>query len=240
MKEYLGLPRLRRRPRKRHGWPEPTLTDGQLRSAWRVIGLLLEYPDEPLYAALGELRHASATLPPAVAEPLTRALDAMAGRSLLDLQMDFVDTFDTTRRCALHLTYFAFGETRKRGIALVRFKQAFRRAGLEVTADELPDHLAVVLDFGASGDPAVAWRLLNDHRAGIEILHLGLERRGSLFTDVVEALRATLPTLEGDQRQAVADLLAQGPPDEEVGLDGYALDPLLNPHPAHDPEALEV
>ncbi len=40
--------------------------------------------------------------------------------------------------------------------------------------DELPDHLAVLLEFGATADPAAAWDLLLQHRAGVELLRLAL------------------------------------------------------------------
>ena len=39
-----------------------------------------------------------------------------------------------------------------RGMALLRIKQDFRAAGLEIGSDELPDHLPVVLEFGAAHD----------------------------------------------------------------------------------------
>lgn len=230
MKADLGLPRPRRLQARRVT-AEPTLAPDQLRTAWQLISLALEYPDEPFMAALPELRAAAAGLPEPVAAPLERLFAVMAERRLLDLQADFVAIFDTTRKCALHLTYYSSGETRKRGIALVQFKQAYRKAGVEVTDAELPDHLAVVLEFGARTDQATCWKLLNDHRAGIEILQLGLTDRDSIWAEAITALRATLPELSGDQREVVAQLLAEGPPDEDVGLDGYALDPQLNPHP---------
>ena len=50
---------------------------------------------------------------------------------LRQLQEDYVETFDHTRRCALYLTYFAYGDTRRRGQALVAFKEAYRAAGVE-------------------------------------------------------------------------------------------------------------
>ena len=48
-------------------------------------------------------------------------------RPLPELQADYVETFDTRRRCNLFLTYFAHGDTRKRGMALLRFKQTYLR-----------------------------------------------------------------------------------------------------------------
>ena len=96
----------------------------------------------------------------------------------VELQEEYVDTFDVTRKCSLHLTYFTQGDTRKRGVALVEFKQAYRKAGVEFDTDaELPDHLCVVLEFGAVQDWATAWHLLIRHRVGIEVLRAGLAQR---------------------------------------------------------------
>lgn len=223
-------------PRRRH--PAPTLDEPALRTAWQAISLLVGYPDERLLDLLPALRAASAELPDAVGTPLLGLIAHLDAGDPRAVRTAYVDTFDTTRKCALHLTYYAFGETRKRGIALVQFKQAYRRAGLQVTESELPDHLGVLLEFGATGDVGVAWKLLNDHRAGIELLHLALERRESPWAGAIAALRATLPPLDGSQADAVARLLAEGPPSEDVGLDAYSLDPRLNPHPADD-ELLE-
>ena len=126
---------------------------------------------------------------------------------------------------------------------MVQFKQAYRKAGVEFDPqgldqddDELPDHLCVVLQFGAEVDPAGGWRLLNDHRAGVEMLRIALSDKGSAWHDLVLALVATLPELKGEDEEKVAALIAQGPPSEEVGLDlqPYAMDPRLNPRPGDD------
>ena len=225
---------LARRPHRRH--PAPTVAESDLRIAWQCLSLVLDHPSETLKGQLPLIAEAASGLPVAVGQPLGRLVAHLAASDLDVLQRDYMATFDVTRKCALHLTYYAFGDTRKRGIALVQFKQAYRRAGLLVTEDELPDHLCVLLEFGASSDVGVAWKLLNDHRAGIELLQLALDARPSPWADAITSLRATLPPLDGTQAEAVAKLLADGPPGEEVGMDAYALDPLLNPHPAADAE----
>ena len=163
--------------------------------------------------------------------PLGSFLDHVASQPLEDVQRAYVETFDHTRKCCLYLTYFTFGDTRRRGVALVQFKQAYRKAGLDLTEQELPDHLGVVLEFGATADVDGAWKLLNDHRAGIEMLRLALADRHSPWEQVLVALAATLPELDGEGVDAVRRLVEQGPPQEEVGLEGYALDPRLNAQP---------
>lgn len=198
--------------------------------AHRVAGLLLEYPSAELVALVPGLRAALDELPPGTAEPLRRTVEHVAATPLGELEAQYVETFDLRRRCSLYLTYYAYGDTRRRGVALVEFKQAYRAAGLEASDDELPDHLAVVLEFASGMDPvarASGLRLLLAHRAGLELLRLALLDAGSPWGGAVAAVCATLPPLDGDERTAVARLAAEGPPDEEVGLDG-ALDPTLH------------
>jgi len=223
--------------RNRH--PVPRLRDRDLATTWQVVSVLLDYPTEVWHERLPVLGDAVASLPAPVRDPLQAFLRTASATPVGELQRDYVETFDVTRRGCLYLTYFAHGDTRKRGLALVQFKQAYRRAGVELEADELPDHLAVVLEFGASYDKDTAWQLLNDHRAGIEVLRMALADRGSPWHDVVSALVATLPELRGEDADKLAVLVAQGPPAEEVGLDlaPYALDPRLNPRPS---EAVEL
>lgn len=211
----------------------PALEAAELADSWQVVSLLLDYPDDVLLDRIPVLQQVVGELPGPVAEPLERLLTHLASTPLGTLQRDYVETFDVTRKCCLHLSYFTHGDTRKRGVALVQFKQAYRRLGLELGDEELPDHLCVLLEFGALHDADTAWKLLNDHRVGIELLHRALKRADSPWTDGIRALRTTLPELAGDDERALAALIAQGPPSEEVGLDSspYSIDPRLNPQP---------
>lgn len=217
---------------RRHRGAQPGLGERELVDTWQVVSLLLDYPDAVLVERVPMLREVVATLPEAQREPLVEVLDTLERVDLGTLQREYVDTFDVTRRCSLHLTYFTNGDTRRRGVALVEFKQAYRRAGVEFDQDtELPDHLCVVLEFGAVEDWATAWHLLSRHRVGIEVLRAGLAQRSSPWLPALEALRSTLPELDGDDETALLRLVAEGPPQEDVGLEPYAIDPRLNPRP---------
>ena len=46
-----------------------------------------------------------------------------------EVAQHYVETFDLRRRCALYLTYYRYGDTRKRGMAMLAFKTAYRDAG---------------------------------------------------------------------------------------------------------------
>lgn len=199
--------------------PAPALDDAAVRATWQVASLLIDYPDES--QPLDVVEQAVAQLPAVVQAPLARFLEHRRGTPLGELQADYVETFDTRRRCTLFLTYFLHGDTRKRGTALLRFKQTYLAAGLELAETELPDHLAVVLEFAATADLEEGRRLLLDHRAGLELMRLSLTDLGSPYADLVTAVCAGLPPVSGDDLDVVAKLAAAGPPDEEVGLTPY-------------------
>jgi nitrate reductase delta subunit len=204
-----------------------------VRPVWAAVSTLLDYPTAELRASLDDVE---ALVP---AHPhLGPLLAHLRAGDLGALQEEYVATFDHTRKCALYLTYFAYGDTRRRGVALVQFKQAYRRAGVEwdEEAGELPDHLCAVLQFGATVDPDGAWRLLGDHRAAVEMLRLALTSwrnddgtTGSPWAGALLALCDTLPPLKGDEAQAVRRLVEEGPPAEDVGLQPYGTDPLISP-----------
>jgi nitrate reductase molybdenum cofactor assembly chaperone NarJ/NarW len=202
--------------------PGPSLAPQQLTVVWQSASLLLDYPDEPLLDMLGTIRSATAVLPRVVAASLCGMAVHLESTPLPQLQADYVETFDTRRRCNLFLTYFAHGDTRKRGLALLRFKQTYLRSGYLLDESELPDHLCVVLEYAATVDQRLGRGLMLDHRAGLELLRLSLHDSHSPYAAVLDAVTATLPPLRGDERDAVRRLAAEGPPEEEVGLAPFA------------------
>ncbi|KQY64452.1 MULTISPECIES: nitrate reductase molybdenum cofactor assembly chaperone [unclassified Nocardioides] len=199
-----------------------SLTTEQLTVVWQSTSLLLGYPDEHLLGQLDLVDAASHELPAAVGDPLRRFVVHLRTTPLDQVQEDYVETFDNRRRCNLFLTYFAHGDTRKRGMALLRFKQTYLDSGFVLDESELPDHLAVVLEYAATCDQALGRGLMLDHRAGLELLRISLRDMRKPWADVLDAVTATLPPLRGDERDAVRRLAAEGPPEEEVGLAPFA------------------
>ena len=209
----------------------------QLATARQAASLLLSYPDEELLARLPLLRASVSPLPAEFAGPLGRFLDHVETTPLGQQQAEYVETFDLRRRCCLYLTYFTHGDTRKRGMALVQFKHLYSRAGMTLSDEELPDHLAVVLEFSAIGDVVRGERLLTEYRPGLELIRLALEERRSPYAAVLQAVCATLPPVEAADRAAVLRLAQQGPPGEEVGLDPYGALPFAPPEFIPQPTA---
>jgi nitrate reductase delta subunit len=216
----------------------PVLPAEQLTLAWQAASLVLDYPDEQLVSRLDLIRRAAQSLPTAVGDPLLATAEALTGPDLPVLQQRYVDTFDNRRRHNLYLTYFAHGDTRRRGVALLRFKQTYLQSGFVPVEGELPDHLCVVLEYAATIDQRRGYELLLDHRAGLELLRIALAEARSAWHGAVQAVTATLPALRGDELDAVRKLAADGPPAEEVGLTPYGtprFDPALTDPPPTGP-----
>ncbi|MFF7646097.1 nitrate reductase molybdenum cofactor assembly chaperone [Streptomyces canus] len=208
---------------------KPLATDARNALAWQAQSLLLSYPDDRLSDHRALALEVAAAQTKTVGGPLVRFAEHVDRTPLPELAADYVATFDHRKRCCLYLTYYAHGDTRRRGLALLQLKQTYAEAGCRLTEDELPDHLAVVLEFAAT-EPAVGHRLLTDHRAGLELLRLALRDAASPWAHVLDSVSATLPPLGGDERRAVMALAAAGPPEEQVGLDPYA-SPVFLPDP---------
>ena len=226
------------RPRKT-GVRGPELNAEKLTVAWQCASLLLGYPDQELIGRLDLIREASHKLPEPVGRPIRAVVTRLSDCPLSDLEAEYVETFDNRRRHNLFLTYFAHGDTRKRGVALLRFKQTYLGSGFELTEQELPDHLCVVLEYAATIDHQRGRQLILDHRAGLELLRLSLTDAGSRWAGAVEAVTATLPPLQGDEVEAIRRLAADGPPAEEVGLTPYA-GPAFDPGPATERSAASI
>ncbi|MFF0306247.1 nitrate reductase molybdenum cofactor assembly chaperone [Streptosporangium sp. NPDC004379] len=200
------------------------LDDAGLRTAHMVASVLLGYPDERLYEARPLLARSVGTLPPGeVRARLAAFLRHLDATPRPELEAHYVATFDLKRRCCPYLTYYAHGDTRKRGAALLRFKHAVREAGFDLSGGELPDHLAVVCELSARGAVGPAVRLLRENRAGLAVLARALLEERSPYADVVAAVQATLPPARPWEREAALRLAAEGPPAEEVGLEPYSI-----------------
>ena len=203
--------------------PNLKYSEDVLTRTWQAASVLLDYPDETLFARMDLLAEVAASLPVKLGALLQATIEHLRRQPLRVSESDYVDTFDTRRRGCLFLTYFSNGETRKRGLALLRIKQVYTRAGLVLTDDQLPDHLCVVLEFAATTDQRAGVKMLLDNRAGLELLRLHLTEIGSPWGGAVEAVCATLPPLKGKDHEAVQRLIAEGPADEQVGLGPYGM-----------------
>jgi len=184
---------------------------------------LLSYPDGQLFDRLDEIAGVVATLPKPLGGPLQLFLGYLAEAPLIDVQSHFVATFDMKRKACPYLTYWTDGDTRNRGRAILRFKQAYLETGFDLGSEELADHLSVVLEFAAIGDELTGNALLAEHQGPIRLLRDALANMESAYAHVLDGVVATLPNLTSEIRERMAELAASGPPAEQVGLEPFSI-----------------
>ncbi|MCQ8828398.1 nitrate reductase molybdenum cofactor assembly chaperone [Streptomyces malaysiensis] len=188
----------------------------------RLCSLLLQYPDAELTAARPVLTTTVDALP---AGPAARHLADFtawfAGQEPEALERHYVEMFDLRRRSGLYLTYYLHGDTRRRGMALLALSRQYRATGWDIHGGELPDHLPVVLEFAALAGGGAGEAPLRRHRRGLELIHRALADSDSPYRHILAALLTLLPPPTEADKAAVAKLAAEGPPNEEVGLDPY-------------------
>jgi nitrate reductase molybdenum cofactor assembly chaperone NarJ/NarW len=203
--------------------PEPVTVPAALPGpalGYKIASVLLQYPTRAVFDGLGELDAAAAAAPRAARGHLGAFLAWLRATPPHEVAAHYVETFDLRRRCALYLTYYRHGDTRRRGMALLAVKTAYRAAGLVPPAGELPDYLPVVLDFAAVA-PAGA-DLLRRHRADLELLRRALHEAGTPYARVADAVCAQLPRIGRRDLLRIRAAERQGPPAEDVGLEPFA------------------
>jgi nitrate reductase delta subunit len=192
-------------------------------NGYRLLSLLLQYPDEELLAGRAELEQALAALPEGeVRAGVASFLASCDGVALGELRAGYVATFDFDRRASLHVTYHTHGDRRQRGIELVRLKRRFAAAGLVLADGELPDYLPALLEFAALAPEGEGAALLAEHRAALELVRSRLHEAGSRYASLLDALATTLPPLTRAQAERARRLAEEGPPMELVGLEPAA------------------
>jgi nitrate reductase molybdenum cofactor assembly chaperone NarJ/NarW len=190
-------------------------------SAYKLASVLLQYPTTSLFDGLDHLDEAAARIAPRGSrDAFGGFLGWLRATPRTEVAQHYVETFDLRRRCALYLTYFRYGDTRKRGMSMLAFKTAYRTAGFIPTDDELPDYLPMVLDFAALSRRGES--MLRAHRADLELLRRALMKAQTPYADVLEAVCAQLPRLGRRDLSLVSQAWEQGPPKEEVGLEPFA------------------
>ena len=119
----------------------------------RALSRLLQYPDLELMDHLPEVAAALYEMPKLskkVQVGLEEFVNNLEASDLMDSQENYVECFDRGRATSLHLFEHVHGDSRERGQAMVDLLQTYKDGGLELSANELPDHLSVILEFAST------------------------------------------------------------------------------------------
>ncbi|GAD23006.1 nitrate reductase molybdenum cofactor assembly chaperone [Acidovorax sp. MR-S7] len=192
-----------------------------LRLTLRALARLVGYPDAELRAQMPDLIDAlrlEQTLPAARVRELEVLCRQVCALEPYEAEARYVDTFDRGRQTSLHLFEHVHGDSRDRGPALIDLQQTYERAGLFFDAPELPDHLAVVLEFASTQPPAIAQEFLGEMAHILNALFTALLERGNPYASVIAAV------LEAAGQRAQAVPLAPEPGLDDTWAEPAAFD----------------
>ena len=196
-------------------------TPESMRLTLRALARLLAYPDAELRAqmpALIDALQAEQALPAARVTELQALVQQVCAMDAYEAEGRYVDTFDRGHRTSLHLFEHIHGDSRERGPALIDLTQTYERAGLYLDAQELPDHLGVVLEFASTQPTAVAREFLAEMAHILNALFSALQAKASPYASVLAAVLEAA----GETAQAVA--IAPEPDMDEAWAEPEAFD----------------
>ncbi|MFN2362623.1 MAG: nitrate reductase molybdenum cofactor assembly chaperone [Marinobacter sp.] len=175
----------------------------------KVIARVLEYPTDELQASKDALIAAvleDNRLPRQNKEQLLRGIDLVCDGDLLDMQENYVGTFDKGRATSLLLFEHVHGESRDRGQAMVDLMEQYRSNGLEIDAKELPDYLPLFLEYLSTRPWEEIRNWLEDIHHILGLLGERLYQRESVY----HVLMDSLLVLSGREanRQELAQIVA--------------------------------
>ena len=178
--------------------------------SYRALALMLTYPTEATRALLPAAAAAledDARIPAPIRRSLVKLAEDIGAADLYETQERFVWLFDRTRSLSLNLYEHVHGESRDRGQAMVALLELYRSKGLELSANELPDHLPVFLEFLSTLPDDEAASLLGEGAHVLQAIGERLHKRQSPYRAVFGALTA-LAADAGDS-EALASLMAE-------------------------------
>ncbi|WP_138417522.1 nitrate reductase molybdenum cofactor assembly chaperone [Aquibacillus sediminis] len=116
-----------------------------------IASRMFSYPDgQDNQAVLDCAEHMVASTE--MKQEVRDAIDTVYRIPLKQLQETYVDTFDLKSKVGLYLSAHEFGDSPKRGAALIKLQKMINEAGYDRVDGELADYLPMLFEFVAVED----------------------------------------------------------------------------------------
>lgn len=158
---------------------------------YKILSLLLSYPEEELQEFLPEaLRELSDEnmLKEQQMTGVNEFAQHFSKYDLIEWQAEYVQLFDTGRSVSLYLFEHLKGDSKDRGQAMVDLIEEYRKQGMDLTSDELPDYLPVMLEFLSSLGPEEASGMLSGAVNVINLIHQRLSAKENIYRHLTGAV----------------------------------------------------
>jgi len=149
-----------------------------------LTGLMLRYPTKELVEELKEIDTENPYI--------QQILQFFRENDLLDIQQEYVKSFDLSDKSSLYLTYHRFRDDPKRGTYLARLVSYYREKGFEFVENELPDFLPVVLEFIYYQPEEIGMQILKEFEKELLQIQKGLEEVNSKYLPLINFITQTI------------------------------------------------
>jgi nitrate reductase delta subunit len=163
---------------------------------FKVLSLLLSYPQAEWVSELSlleEVLEDEKKLNGKAVKKLAGLLQMMRTEPLLELEQNYVGTFDRNPSHSLHLFEHIHGESRDRGMAMVNLIEEYRKHGLDMDADELPDYVPLFLEYLSQLPDAEACAMLGEAIDVMALIGRKLKANSSPYHGVFAVLESISP-----------------------------------------------
>jgi nitrate reductase delta subunit len=161
----------------------------------KVLSALLCYPDQGLLNFRDDMKavlNQEAVLEPSAQEQLLAFIDTLCTSDLMDIQAEYVETFDRGRSLSLLLFEHVHGESRDRGQAMVNLLNIYKENGFDVTANELPDYIPLYLEYLSQRPDAEIHDWLSEIEHILALLATRLQEREHPYQIIFQSLLSLL------------------------------------------------
>jgi len=184
---------------------------------FKLLGLLLTYPEGTVYAASDEvlqILREEALLPEKSIRKIETFLNTQNAQDLMSVQEEYVETFDRGRAHCLHIFEHIHGESRDRGQAMVNLSETYAEKGLHIDSGELPDYLPLFMEYLSRCDFKEASGLLGEAINVIAMVGAKLKKSKSPYADVFDSIEV-LSAVKADKVK-VKEAIEKAPKDPET------------------------
>ncbi len=199
---------------------------------FKVLSLLLSYPQaewvdelDLLESLLEEEKEQNGGAPAQLAD----LFQALRAETLLESEQNYVGTFDRNPSHSLHLFEHIHGESRDRGSAMVNLIEEYRKHGLDMDADELPDYVPLFLEYLSQLPGQDALNMLGEAVDVLALIGRKLKGNNSPYHTVFTVLEGMSPSAA----QSLPDMPIREMEETiiQFGLSSDGTEPLMVPKP---------
>ncbi|MED3554260.1 nitrate reductase molybdenum cofactor assembly chaperone [Cytobacillus praedii] len=168
----------------------------EVQQAFQVCSYLLSYPNKEFLESIEELKediHFPSFL--SIKEELSQFLHKCKQMSPSKLISVYINTFDFGKKSNLYVTYMSNGEQRERGMDLLFLKNYYKIHGFEVTDQELPDYLPIMLEFAGHVDQEIIIPVFSRYLASIKEISENINPEDNHYGHIMKAILLALEVI---------------------------------------------